>query len=409
MNFKEAVGYVLDSFSDPAAFPPMLLMGDQGIGKSAVARAACNTLLSRGHKCRVVDLRLAHCDAGDIKGMPVAGNGHVFYGKGDWFPIHVQDRQKLKDTLEALGRKYVENSDDDEYVILFLDELNRAPRDVQQATFQLIYDRELDGVRLSERCVVMSAINDNSDLYQTTRMDPALLDRFFMVKFMPSPEEFLGHLKDLVSAGRAHQAVMAFLRAHPNYIDPTRAAISKSTDENTKTYSRRSWVRLAVMLQKRETLHASPASSWGEFLGRFASCQVGFEAGLKFARYVESSYETLSAAAVLKIYDESMSHRIRNGRVDELAALVDDVTDILAKEGANALRAPSGIPVNLFRLMVDLPDEITKKLSMSLNAKLGARFPEYLKRKDLGTFDREGNQFSSPMERYASLHLVARK
>ena len=203
MNFKETTDYILDSFEDPSAFPPLLLMGDQGIGKSATAREAAKIMRSRGKKCRVIDLRLAHCDAGDIKGMPERGNGHVFYEKGDWFPIHVEDRQKLKAMLESIGRKYIETTSDDEYVILFLDEINRAPRDVQQATFQLIYDRELDGIRLTDKCVIMSAINDNSDLYQTTRMDPALLDRFFMVKFMPSPDEWLSFLKGLVDGGVA--------------------------------------------------------------------------------------------------------------------------------------------------------------------------------------------------------------
>ena len=242
MNFTEATEYVVDSFFAPSIFKPILLMGNQGIGKSAVAKVAAEIMRATGKKVRIVDKRLASCDAGDIMGIPYNDGGVMRYAKGSWFPAEVITDVKatVKKALATIGAD-ISSNDPDEYVILFLDEVNRAPRDVQQAVFQLVYDRCLDDLLMSSRCVVMSAMNDNSDLYQTVRMDPAFLDRFFMAQFKPSDTEWLSFMDIETAAGRGHNAVSAFLKGHPTYVDPSNQMIEESTEKNPKTFSRRSW------------------------------------------------------------------------------------------------------------------------------------------------------------------------
>lgn len=417
MNFAEAVEYVMDSFDAPDVFAPILLQGDMGIGKSAVAFVASNLLAAKtGKKVRVVDLRLAHCDAGDIKGMPERGNGYVFYEKGNWFPMHAEDREQLKAVLASLGRPMaVLPGQEEELVILFLDEINRAPRDVQQAVFQLVYDRRLDDVRVSDNCVIMSAMNDNSDLYQTTRMDPALIDRFFVVKFKPSDAEWLNFFEGEIREQRAHDAVVRFLRSNSTYIDPSSEAIEASTDTNQKTFSRRSWFRLARMLKKREVLKEMDITEWDSgYLMRYASSMVGVEAGTKFTRYVESSYQSLSPKEVLFKYSDTLSKRVLQARPDELAALVDEISriflDLPMEERTDKVQS------NVFRLMVDFPDEIAKKFADCLNAGGKSRFlATMLKREDLGSYRRvlgknsEGKNevkvYATAMQRFTDVHM----
>ena len=142
--------------------------------------------------------------------MPKVDGAVMTFAKPSWTPFH-EDYVK---TMADLG-KAVQGLGEDEWCILMFDELNRAPRDSQQAVFQMIYDRTNDDVPLSDRCIIMSAINDNSDVYQTTRLDPALIDRFFVVHLHSGEMEEIGlsdngyetdEMLDLLRAGGFERA-----------------------------------------------------------------------------------------------------------------------------------------------------------------------------------------------------------
>ena len=417
-NMSEAVQYVASS--DPTVCPPLLLMGDMGIGKSAVAKIAAEVISARtGKPCRVIDIRLATCDAGDIKGMPKVDGAVMTFAKPSWTPFHEDYVKSMAD----LG-KAVQGLGDDEWCILMFDELNRAPRDSQQAVFQMIYDRTNDDVPLSDRCIIMSAINDNSDVYQTTRLDPALIDRFFVVKFSPTDSEWLKYMSQRVSEGKVHPAVPAFLASNPTYIDPSSELIEKSTDTNTKVFSRRSWTRLGELIMHYETkVLMKGITEWDRaFIARLASGMVGDEAGLKFGRFVENDYQTLSPKDVVHKYDKAMSARIRKGRPDELASMVDEVVKILGSMTSDEKVWTTKVQGNLFWLYVDLPDEIAKKMSESWQAmnnkdrstpaiitwmrrsEWGSAFKGITRYDDNGV---AGKVYKKPLERHSDIHIAA--
>jgi hypothetical protein len=413
-NFQEAVDYLVDSMEAPNLYPALLLMGNMGLGKSAVPRVAANIIAERKKaKCHVVDMRLAHCDNGDIKGMPEKGNGYTFYEKGTWFPMHAEDRESLRKSLESLNRVMMSTGMENDYFFIFLDEMNRAPRDVQQAVFQLVYDRSLDEVRLSDRAVVLSAINDNSDLYQTTRVDAALIDRFAAVEFKPSPAEWMDYLASREITQEVHEAIRAFLMAHDRYIDPSPEEISKSTETNRKTYSRRSWTRLGEVLAHQQKLKEEEITEWSESkLARLAASIVGDDAGLKFTRFVADDYQTLSPKEVFNNYSDAISKRIVTARPDALAALADEVCKLLAEAAASEKGFTKAQQKNMFRLCVDMPDEIAKKFIESAKGVKGIL--AWMKKDDLGPYMRTvGKQsdgslvvktFKTPMERFTDIH-----
>lgn len=417
-NMSEAVQYV--SSSNPLVCPPILLMGDMGIGKSAVAKISAEVVSARtGKPCRVIDIRLATCDAGDIKGMPKVDGAVMTFAKPSWTPFH-EDYVK---TMADLG-KAVDSLEPDEWCVLMFDELNRAPRDSQQAVFQMIYDRTNDDVKLSDRCIIMSAINDNSDVYQTTRLDPALIDRFFVVKFNPTDKEWLDYMDRRVSEGAVHQAVVSFLASNPTYIDPTSELIEKSTDTNTKVYSRRSWTRLGELLIHYEVkVLLKGITDWDtSFIARLASGMVGDEAGMKFARFVENDYQTLSPSDVVYKYSKAISARVRKGRPDELAALVDEVAKIIGRMEESSKEWTVKVQGNLFWLYSDLPDEIAKKLSevwQGLNTKNKAtpKLLTWMRRTDWGSafkgitrYNDDGTPskvYMKPLDRHSDIHIAA--
>ena len=416
MNFAEATEYVVDSFFAPSIFKPILLMGNQGIGKSAVAKVAAEIMRATGKKVRIVDKRLASCDAGDIMGIPYNDAGTMRYAKGSWFPAEVITDVKatVKKALATIGAD-ISSTDPDEYVILFLDEVNRAPRDVQQAVFQLVYDRCLDDLLMSSKCVVMSAMNDNSDLYQTVRMDPAFLDRFFMAQFKPSDTEWLSFMDIETAAGRGHNAVPAFLKGHPTYVDPSNQMIEESTEKNTKTFSRRSWSSLSAMLRARCDLKENDVKDWDvSYLVRYCSCMVGVDAGTKLARFIENEYQTLDPKEVLKNYTPETAARIRKARTDEQTALAEEIVKLITD--SDEKKFTDKIQLNVFKLLVDFNDEPAKMMIESWNKKKGAQLLKFLRRADLGEVSREigkdsaGNvvikTYKKPLERQTDMHAV---
>ena len=92
--------------------------------------------------------------------------------------------------------------------ILLLDEIDRAPREVQQAAFELALDHRLNMRPLPEDWRVVSAINGDGDIYHINEMDVAFIDRFFVIKFNPSKEEWFKFAR---TDSRIHSSVIEFL------------------------------------------------------------------------------------------------------------------------------------------------------------------------------------------------------
>jgi MoxR-like ATPase len=145
----------------------MLLMGDSGIGKSAIP-----VEVARRHpdytEEDVIDLRTASLSDGDTLGIPdldaMAETGETSYAPPAW--------------LMRASRQPT---------ILFLDELNRGQISIQNQFFQLVYDNELSivrggkAVRLHPKTRIFAAINVGNNYTGISEMDIALQRRFFPV------------------------------------------------------------------------------------------------------------------------------------------------------------------------------------------------------------------------------------
>jgi hypothetical protein len=104
----------------------------------------------------------------------------------------------------------------DEPCILFFDEANRAQEEVLQAVFQVCLDRVLpDGTPLHPDTRVYSAINAKAR-YSINRLDPALLDRFFVVDLNPDAPSWLSYG---MRTGIA-SVILDFIRGKPDALVP---------------------------------------------------------------------------------------------------------------------------------------------------------------------------------------------
>lgn len=350
----------------------ILIAGNHGIGKSAVVRQVADSL---GIPC--IDFRLSQNDVGDLKGMPFHIKGRTVFAPPEFFPLKEADALELKDLLGlsediSLGR-YGDRG------ILFLDEINRANREVQQAAFELVLDRRLNLRSLPDGWRVVAAINGDSNLYNVNDMEPAFLSRFALIDLNPTKQEWLSwaeedsHIIDVISQ---------FHRKQDDFLDPTPELIKEATVRGVvKVHDRRAWHMLSKTLYKfgedynagKRPFHPFHKSeeAYSELI-LVASAFVGHNASLAFKTFIEMDYDALDANIILNKYSEDIENKlldiIDKGRTPELAAYNDMIIAYIKKMIKTRLSATQ--KVNLTRYVSLLPKELIGNFWKNFNEEL---------------------------------------
>lgn len=263
MTVKQTIQF-LDSLAQAGDFSVMF-KANHAVGKSDVIRQQA---IER--KLFMIDLRTGQRDLGDILGMPAVVDGDVPSTATDYQkllakrflhilpelmrPAFVSDLKELgvmgdeSDTLvdASTGESLRPSSDlgkPYEGICLFFDEMNRGTKDVMQACFQIVLDREMNGRKLNRKCWVFSAINADLDIYTVTEIDPALQSRFYVIEFEPTVEEWLTWGK---KTGKLHETVMFCVSQNKELADPPTA---KDVVLNGAHPNRRSWTMFSKWLK----------------------------------------------------------------------------------------------------------------------------------------------------------------
>ncbi len=306
----------------------IMLKANHGMGKSDLVKQAAEII---GGSC--IDIRLSQKEVGDIVGMPFHVQGRTYYAPPEWFPMREEDKDKLKELLNLTENISLGNFG--EKGILFLDELNRANIEVQQAAFELVLDRRLNCKSLPDGWRVVTAINDNTAVYRVQNMEAALLSRFYEIPFEPSQEEWFEWLK---SNGK-HHAVIEFCQKYPDMIDPNDDMLAEN--EGKKLFDRRSWTRLADSLTEFETKYQAGQFPYeplakenaGQIL-IFAAGFIGMTASAKFAQFIETEYKSLDADTILNKWDKTVKEQIKSlvddpARLPEVAHYSDSLVEYI--------------------------------------------------------------------------------
>ncbi len=161
MNVRQAKRFVAGMVG--ARVPvPLLLVGGMGIGKTEVVRQ-----VGAEQGLQVINLRLSNIpEVGDLSGLPLIVDGRTGYAPPRWWP-------------ERPGG------------ILFLDEINRANRELLQAVFELVDSRRLFARSLPADWTVIAAMNPPVAEYVVEPLGPAFLRRFCQVRVEPSSRTWL--------------------------------------------------------------------------------------------------------------------------------------------------------------------------------------------------------------------------
>ncbi len=188
----------------------VLLRANHGVGKSQVIRQLAQRL-----GLTLIDRRVSQMTEGDIIGLPSTDGNVTRFNPVDWF-------------LEACRSPRA----------LFLDEINRGTPEVQQACFQIVLDRELNGHKLHPDTRVYAAVNIGS-AYTVNEMDPAFLDRFWAVDLAPTVEDWVAW-----GRGNLPDVMVDFIAQNERWLDTP-----KNVNPGDVSVSRRSWEKYGRALQ----------------------------------------------------------------------------------------------------------------------------------------------------------------
>lgn len=302
------------------------LIGKHGIGKSSIVYQAAAEL---GYE--VIEIRLGQmADAGDLIGLQEfirnPDTGHAFATRHvlpEWFP--------------AAKKK----------MILFLDELNRAPKDIQQGIFELVYDKRLKGVAIGEDCHVVAACNPATEDYSVMDFnDSAFQDRFIHVMLQPTVQEFLAYGRQV----DASPCVVDFIQNYPKMLENQDLA---DFDLGFVKPSRRSWMAVSDL---RKMI---PENEKDLFLEMVMGI-VGREAAIAYKSFAETYVSVVTAKEILEDYSKVKAKHLRlmeQGRLDIVANILDDFQKEFSTRGNEEKGMVLSEAKNLIAFMRELTPE----------------------------------------------------
>lgn len=333
----------------------VLIIGKHGIGKSDAVREAAKIL-----GVPVIDQRLSTSEVGDLKGMPFSIGGRTSFSPPDWFPLTEVDAVDLAQKHGSTVANFLRHSQSG---ILFLDEIDRATREVQQAAFELALDHRLNMKALPQDWRVVSAVNADGDIYHVTEMDPAFINRFFIINFNPTREEWFQFAR---KDSRIHSAIIEFLTKYPNLMDPTKEIIEANPGQ--QIYTRRAYEKFSIALMNHEKLHQDGKVNYSlldknqqslSMLTLIAQGFLGTSTGVQFRNFVETDYESLNGDTILNKWTKDVAEKIKklvdNKKIIELGSYNQLIINYVQDKKITALSPKQS--KNLTNFIQTIPNE----------------------------------------------------
>jgi hypothetical protein len=318
----------------------VLVRGNHGIGKSQIMRWACQQLILRdGVHRHFFDRRMSQLSEGDVIGLPSLENGSTRFNPTDWFMTASREPS-----------------------FVFLDELNRASTEVMQACFQIVLDRELNGVKLHPDTRVVAAVNMSSQ-YTVNEIDPALLDRFWVVNLEPTQEDWVDWARDTSDCGGSiDPLIIDFHVKTMKWLDPPGSA-----DPTEKHPSRRTWEKLDKTLK-----HAGISNEPNNPLF-FPLCQgfLGSEGALAFHHFAMTYDKLVSGDEIWNKFNEkTVKTKVKALGQEDMNALVDRVVNFAVQNLKDGMTPAQSKNFTAFCEAMYDHDHSTRELFVSLYTSL---------------------------------------
>jgi len=293
---------------------PLNVTGHMGISKSQVVYQVCEKLTKElGHPVTAMCLSMHCMESPDFSGLSYISDGRTLFGHPHLLPK-------------------------DGYGILFLDEINRAPKDLLQAALTLIENREINGHKLGDGWIICCAGNPGSDssdvLYAVKELDPALKSRLCAYTLSPKAVEIIDYLA--TKYGESNQ-IVRWMRSEPQIVSL----------DGTGTTNPRAMEYLIRSLEANKGLDRFTVMS-GE---------IGNSATVQFQKYLSSpasvDIERLLAMdeetkAMMRGFHDSRKKALEEGKINDVS-IVNSWIDMMYNHVNNIKKDcdAKGVPFTL--------------------------------------------------------------
>jgi ATPase family associated with various cellular activities (AAA) len=215
---------------------PVMLWGPPGIGKSSLIHQIAKEL-----ELKVIDLRLAQLEPTDLRGVPMPNRET---GRADWYLPAFWPTAATENTTRKVkskdGTSMVEVKEGccvDGPGIVFLDEIEKAPISVKNASLQLVLDRMVGSYKLPDDWTIVCAGNREEDGCFSQPLGAALSNRMCHLDIEPDIDAW----GEWARANNVMEDVIAFLHFKTDLL-------YKQTEEHAFP-TPRSWVMASNLIQ----------------------------------------------------------------------------------------------------------------------------------------------------------------
>lgn len=213
------------------------LHGSPGIGKSAIVKQ-----IAQIGNLDLIDHRLSTSAPEDMNGLPMFKDGFAQFAPfAGLFPLQEFSKTKKDGWL------------------LFLDEMNAAPKSVQAASYKLVLDRMVGQHKLHENVHIVAAGNLATDRAITNTLSTAMQSRLVHLQIEPVFKEWL---EDVAIPEKYDKRIVAFLSRYPNKL------VDFSPEHQDHTFcTLRTWEFMNKLLKVSGTSKALDAAKTALYVG----------------------------------------------------------------------------------------------------------------------------------------------
>lgn len=252
------------------------------------------------------------------------------------------------------------NENPESGAIIFLDEFNRARRDIISGMFSLALDKTFHTLKLPKNCHVIAAGNPPTDEYNVTDVDDsALMARFAHIKLEPSFNEWV----EFAKGNEFDTTIISFLQEQPQLLEDSR------TDFNLPVkIDRRCWSRVQGLKNVN-----TPPHLLEQLMGGIIGTErlVAYKAHLQVSDKPLTGEEVLSGRGLDKVSKWSNPKDIKSSL---LANTSDNVTQTIVGKGIS-----EGQDIHLVAFLLELPKELCYSLMKKLIETDNADYKKFLR------------------------------
>lgn len=294
-TIKDAYEFRLSQNKHAAVF----IWGAPGIGKTQIVEQVGDEL-----NLDMIVFHLSQIEPTEFRGVPKIEN------IGD-----DKDDSSTERTVNKLPKLFpTDNGPAGKGGILFLDELNRAPKMVLSAALPLCLEGKIGDYEMPSKWIIVAAGNRKEDIgFDATEIEPALANRFQHVNFLPTVERWSEWASDKEFID---PQLVAFLNFDNGYFHKLDA------EEGSSAWpSPRSWSLASEAVYVKSKNFNIPKES----MFRIYAKLVGVEAATAFLNYLKL-INVFSEQDIENVYKKgAKAKKIPTKRLDEQRAIINAI------------------------------------------------------------------------------------